>query len=177
MRYQIYKYKSKRGKSYNYTYSLSLYIDGEYNRSLRLKGNEVTLPELEMLLKGFNLNAQEIYAQYTQTIDKCEWCGKSIKNKPFSRQKKYCSKECANKAYRENEYRNALKKRLKQKLERSTFAEQYTKNGNGLPNRFNQIDDPKKLGNTKLTKHLIVDEDFSKEEIAIKSEKKRLGLI
>ena len=66
----------------------------------------------------------------------------------------------------------------RKRMKDENYLRWYHNNIKPVPKGFNQIDSPYKLGNTQLSKHLTPNEDgeydWAKEEIAIKSEKKRV---
>ena len=116
-----------------------------------------------------------------KNIQQCVTCGKYFvkvgrKNGP----RKCCSDECSkiNKKFTNRKAAYKYQKK-KQKQKRDIINEHLINNG-PLPDGFNQIDDPKKLGNTDLTKHISKtsngEYDFDKEENIIKKELRRLGI-
>ena len=99
----------------------------------------------------------KLWEELIQTNDKCLYCGKPIKNEPFQRQKLYCNDDCRYEKMKKDRRDRNLRERYKKRLENDTLQTTYTKLGKQIPKEFNQIDNPRKLGETRLTKHIKTD--------------------
>lgn len=120
----------------------------------------------------------ELWDKLIETNKSCLWCGKPIHNEPFKRQKLYCNDECRYEMQKKKDRDKDFKSRASKRLYEDTIVNKFAKEGKTLPTEFNQIDTPRKLGETRLTKHIkTTDEgepDFKSEYYAIRNEKKRI---
>lgn len=148
---------------------LCLYKNRKYIKSVRFQ-DELTLNIVYYLSQKVDLNLdwEQLYLNLTDRH--CAYCGKQI-TQP---NRKYCSRECFKKSRIEKQWQRRLKRIHQEKEQNQTILDEYKKNNIKLPDGFNQIDDPKNLGNTNISPHLNAEHDFEKEKNIIKAEIKRL---
>ena len=180
MSYKLYFNKRKRnGRTEK---ALTLYHGRDYIKQVKVINKNPTLNDLYILRNKtglFKLDWMTLWDKLTETNKECRYCGKPITtNKPFQRQKLYCSEECRREADKKRRRDKQYRKHYKKRFENDTLMHTYSKLGKKLPEGFNQIDEPKRLGETRLTKNIKTDEtgeyDFTAEYHAIKNEKNRI---
>ena len=86
-----------------------------------------------------------------KNVRKCEWCGRYFINVGSgSNNRKTCSKQCSSEFLKQRNRNNYHKKKIFIYNQNERILSEYTKNNGKYPTGFNQIDNPKKLGETKL---------------------------
>lgn len=148
---------------------LCLYKNRNYIKSVRFH-NELTMNIVYYLAQKVDLNLDWEQLYHNLTERHCAYCGKPI----TTPNRKYCNKECFKKARADRQWQRRLKQIYQDRQRNQTIITEYKKNHILLPTGFNQIDDPKHLGNTNLSRHINPENDFEKEMRLIKAEIKRL---
>lgn len=153
---------------------LALYKNRNYIASVTIQGTPTFNDTLTLMNRvDLRIDWQNLWVNLSTTVNKCRYCGKPLTNDPFTKQRMYCSDECE-KEYERLQSRNRVFRHRKRKpLKEYNYLEWYKNNIKPLPAGFNQIDNPKELGNSLLTSHLNSEHDFDKEEELVKKEKRR----
>jgi hypothetical protein len=127
---------------------------------------------LNMIIVRTNLNIDWEQLWFDLHNTKCQWCGEYFNPQETTR-RKYCSEYCSKESEKEKKRENTRKHRLKHKRNIETFYRERYANVGYLPTGFNQVDNPKQLGNS-INEHKCDDND--KEHEIILNEFKRLEL-
>lgn len=116
----------------------------------------------------------------SKNIKKCEWCGRFFINVGSgSNNRKTCSKHCSSEFLKQRNRDNYHKKKIFNYNQKERILNEYIKNNGKYPTGFNQIDHPKKLGETMLWDKIPKQNgefDWKKEARIIKKLKNSLYL-
>lgn len=125
---------------------------------------------------------KECREQYNHDKDmeilKCSYCGKTFKQSHGN--EIYCSDYCSHQGKLDKTSESDNRKKNRDNINKGLSLQQETQKYTTLPKGFNQIDDPKNLGESHLKQTPKKDNDgnidFDKELKAILNEKSRLRL-
>ncbi len=114
----------------------------------------------------------------SKNIKKCNWCGRYFINVGSgSNNRKTCSKHCSSEYLKNRNRNNYHKKKIFVYNQNERILTEYKKNKGKYPSGFNQIDNPKKLGETMLWEGIPKknsEYDWNKEQRIVKKLKRAL---